>query len=232
MTIPAICARADSLGLDTIAITDHVFAPEDLSIIDRIAKEASVLKSACRVIVGAEIDVDASFSDGRLITDRLENIDYVVASIHYIPHIGNYPFSPSDSIHKPEDLLKYWSSTLLGVVSNPRIDTLAHPGRMIGSSMDLDIFFEDILAVFTEAAKISADNNIAWEINELTGPRFPQYYLDLWPRIYHAALAAGVKLIYGSDAHTPQYIAADDFTRSILKKLPKNSLSSPQTIGI
>ena len=230
MTIPAIIARAQQLNLETIAITSHVFSPDDLSLISHICDEIADIKPDLRVIVGAEVDVDGLRSDGRLVTDNLDNIDYVVAGFHYIPGPGNFPHTPDDNPLEPQVLFESWRSTLLGIVSNRGVHTLAHPGRMIGTAIDLDIYFDDILSVFAEAAEISATNNIVWEINELTGFRLPEYYQQQWYRIYQVALDAGVKIIYGSDAHDLSCICLTDFTDTVLAKLPTDCLSNPDSI--
>ena len=226
MTIKALCARADKLGLETIAITDHIFAPEDIYIIDRIREELDHTEHRCRVIVGAEIDVDSRYDDGRLVTDETDGIDYLVAGFHYIPTVGNYPFCPDDCTLKPKQFLKHWRNALLGIVSNPQVNTLAHPARLAASAVAPDKYFAEFLTIFKEAAKISAQNNVTWEINELTGYRFGDRYIDLWPDIYKIAIEAGVKLTYGSDAHAPETIGLANFTCSLLEKLPPNCLAT------
>ena len=231
MTIRAIIARAESLELETIGLTIHIFGPGDLGLLEPIKTEVGKIKTDCRVIVGAEIDVDGYRSNGTLVTGDLETIDYVVASIHYVPTVGNYPFTPEDCTLKPAELLGGWRTTLLGVVSNSQVDTLAHPGRMIATAIDLDVHFDDVLAVFGEAAKLSADNNIAWELNELTGYRLDYYYQQQWYRLYEIALEYGVKLIYGSDAHDLDSVGRSAFTNSILKNLPPNSLATPRSFN-
>lgn len=225
MTVKALCARADKLGLETIAITDHIFSPEDIYIIDRIREELNHTEHRCRVIVGAEIDVDSRYDDGRLVTDETDGIDYLVAGFHYIPTVGNYPFCPDDCTLKPKQFLKHWRNALLGIVSNPQVNTLAHPARLAASAVAPDKYFAEFLTIFKEAAKISAQNNVTWEINELTGYRFGDRYIDLWPDIYKIAIEAGVKLTYGSDAHAPETIGLADFTCSLLEKLPPNCLA-------
>lgn len=229
-TVESICARADELGLNTIAITDHVFAPGDLPVISQIRREAEECNPDCRVIVGAEVDVDGLYEDGRLVTGDLEGIDYVIAGFHYVPGIGNYPHSPSDCTLKPEEFLKVWQNSLLGIVSNSAVDTLAHPGRLVAASIDLDTYFEDVLAVFEEVAQLSAANNVAWEINELTGFRLSEYYQRQWHRIYRIGLDAGVKLVYGSDAHDPLSIATGEFANLVLHDLGEGCLSGPDDI--
>jgi len=230
MTIGAILRRADELDLHTIAITDHVFRPADLPVIRRIASEVRRHKTGCRVIIGAEIDVDGDCADGRLVTEDFSGIDYVVAGFHYVPTVGNYPHRPEDCSLSCDHFLEVWRSSLLGIVSNPAVDTLAHPGRLVAASVDLDIHFDDILAVYAEAARLSAENNVAWEINELTGWRLSDRYQQRWYRLYQIALDAGVKLIYGSDAHDPASIAMCDFTDIVLGSLPEDCLSQPSDV--
>ncbi|MFC1677212.1 PHP domain-containing protein [Planctomycetota bacterium] len=230
MNIKAILARADELGLKTIAIATHVFKPLDLNVMEWIREDAAKIEHNCRVIVGAEIDVDGRFCDGRLVTDDLDGIDYVVAGFHYIPGVGNYPRQWSDCSLEPQSMFERWRSSLLGIVSNPRIDTLAHPGRVLACAMDIEPIFNHVLQVFAEAAEISAHNNITWEINEHNGHKINPYCYNNWHRIYQTALDAGVKLIYGSDAHSPEEIGLTSFTSTILDKLPANSLIGPESL--
>ena len=229
-TVESICSRADELGLDTIAITDHIFRPDDLPVVTRIRREVEECSPDCRVIIGAEVDVDGQFEDGRLVTDDLDGIDYVIAGFHYVPTIGNYPHCPQDCDLRDEQFLEVWRSSLLGIVSNPAIHTLAHPGRLVAASVDLDVWFDDVLAVFAEVAELSARNGIAWEINELTGFRLSEHYRKQWHRIYRIGLDEGVKLIYGSDAHDPSAIAMCDFAKLVLRDLPEGCLSAPDDI--
>jgi histidinol phosphatase-like PHP family hydrolase len=95
---------------------------------------------------------------------------------------------------------------------------------------DLDVHFEDALCVFEKAAVMSAQNSVAWEINELSGRRLSPYWRQQWYRIYEIALGAGVKLVYGSDAHTPGAIGTHDLVDQVLKELPKDCLISPEEI--
>jgi histidinol phosphatase-like PHP family hydrolase len=232
MTIPAMIDRADALGLDTIAIASHVFKPEDLQLLPKIKSEVIAQKPRCKVIIGVEVDANGQKSDGSLITDDLDDIDYVIGTIHYVPTTGIYPRCPEDNPLDPQTTLKYWQSTLFGLISNPKIHTLAHPGRMIASALDLNIYFDDILATLAQAALMSASNNINWELNELDGRKIPVSHRLLWFKVAHLAIDAGVKLVYGSDAHKPQDIGKKDFTNQQLLNLPPNCLATLKDIGL
>ena len=126
--------------------------------------------------------------------------------------------------------MEVWASSLLGIVSNQQVNMLAHPGRLLAAAVDLDVYFEDALCVFEKAAALSAKNNVAWELNELTGYRLGGYWQEQWWRIYQIALDAGVKLVYGSDAHTPQNIGMHNFVDMVREKLPKHRLVRPEEI--
>ncbi len=155
MSIRAIIDAAEQKQLETIAITAHIFREDDLLLLPKIKNELTSIKTDLNVIVGAEVDADGMRTDGKLITNKLDEIPYVLGSIHYIPGTGIFPFSPQDNPLDPEEFFRVWQSTLLGLVSNPAIDTLAHPGRLAAMACDLDIFFDDILAVIHQAAALS-----------------------------------------------------------------------------
>ena len=230
MSVAAICKQADYLGLSAIAITDHIFQHSDHAIIEKIRTEAKACQSHSTVYVGAEIDVDANHTDGRLVTETFDGLDIVIAGFHYVPTVGNYPKGPDDNLLAADEFMEHWESSLLGIVSNRQVGVLAHPGRLLAMAVDLDVHFDDALCVFEKAAALSVKNNVAWELNELTGYRLGGYRQEQWWRIYDIALAAGVKLVYGSDAHTPEAIGMHNFVDMVREKLPKHCLARPEEI--
>lgn len=232
MSIEAIIRAAEKKKLETIAITSHIFCEDDLLLIPKIRDQVANIKTDVTVIVGAEIDADGMRTDGKLITDNLDGIPYVLGSIHYIPGTGIFPVSAQDNPLSGEDFLQAWQSTLLGLVSNPRIDTLAHPGRLAAMACDTGGVFDDMLAIFHQAAQLSAKNNICWGVNELNERKIPQNLHEGWNKIYQIALDARVKLIYGSDAHKPQEIGKQSFTSKTMAVLGENNLETPKSIGI
>jgi len=143
----------------------------------------------------------------------------VIGAVHYIPGVGNYPHSPMDNPLEPEKLLELWRSSLLGMLANPAIDILAHPGRLPSAALDLNIYFDDMISVLREAAAISADNGVAWEINNLTCARLAPAIMGRWHETIQAAVDAGVKITYGSDAHSPEDISKQGYVQQIIKRL-------------
>lgn len=230
MTVEAICRRGEELGLRAIAITDHIYGADSAGVIERIRADVEAAKPKLKVYVGAEIDVDSDYTDGRLAAQIPAGLDYVIAGFHYVPTLGHYPWKRQDRRLDEETFLQVWESSLLGVVSQKGVHTMAHPGRMLAACMDLEVYFEHGLRVLSKAAEISAENGIAWEVNELTMHRLKPYWQQQWYRIYEVALAAGVKLVFGSDAHTLDWIGSHPLTDSILAKLPTGCLSGPEQI--
>lgn len=232
MTTEAILKKADEVGLDTICITDHIFRQDDINIPQRIGEEVAQHKTKCRVFIGAEIDVDGLYDDGRLVVDVPKGLDYVIAGLHYLPNDGTYIKNYKDNHLSAEETIKRWEKTLMGVLKNPDITTLAHPGRMISMTVNFDEHFDTIIRIFAQAAAVSAQRGLLWEVNELDKRCIPEHYFDYWCRIYRTAVEAGVKLIYGSDSHHPQAIGKCDFVNRILSALDNVKLQTPESISL
>ena len=230
MKVQDICRQADEKQLRLIAITDHTYSIDEQAALDKIRRQVQQSKPNCRVLVGAEVDVDGVYSDGRLVVDDLTDLDLVIAGFHYVPTKGHYPRQPEDRGMAEEQFLEVWESSLYGIVSNSNIDILAHPARLLATSVDLGSHFEYALSVFEKAAGLSAENHIAWELNELSFYRIPPSYKDQWYRIFQIALDAGVKLVFGSDAHTPAAVGVSNNVQEVLKQLPQGCLSMPEDI--
>jgi HisJ family histidinol phosphate phosphatase len=230
MTVDAICRRAEELNLETIAITDHIYNNQTAGVIEKIQEDLKTAAPKLPVIIGAEVDVDSDFVDGRLASDLIDGLDYIIAGFHYVPTKGNYPWRPEHNSLDEATFMRLWESTLLGIVSNPQINTLAHPGRLVTAAIGPKINWPAAMEVFKKAAKLSAKNRIAWELNELTGKRLSPEFAEKWHEIYAIALDAGCKLIFGSDSHDLESIGQSQFCDMLLSKLPSGSLSTPQEI--
>ncbi len=220
MSTKVILDQARKTSLETIAVTDHIFSPASVERIMKIREETDELirDQSFNVIIGAEVDVNPQSRSGELVTENFENIEYIIAAFHYVPEF--------EESNDQEKLIEMWHSQLKGAMQNTKINTLAHPGRMIASCVDLDANMEHILAVFKDAAPLAAENNINWELNELNGTRIPRAYWQSWSKIYQTAVEAGVKLIYGSDAHSPLDIGKHDFVDELLRFLPTEAISN------
>lgn len=218
-TVKKILLKADELGLETIAITDHVSIPEDMKNIDIIRSETQKYHSNCRVLIGAEVDVDRRYTDGRLVLDKRSGLDYIMGAIHYLPGTDILPHCNPSRPLTSEETFKRWRSTLLGLVANPIIDTLAHPTCMIANALPENTFTEKVMEVLAEAARISANNKVAWELNNNSKNKFTETQRKQYFRVMQLAIDAGARLVYGSDAHCPEDIGKTNFISKVASKL-------------
>ena len=232
MTVERILRYAEKKRLKTVGISDHIYGPDEKKVPRKIREEATKYKTNCRVLIAAEIDVDGLYDDGRLVVDIPDGLDYVIAGLHYLPGDGRYPRSIEDNHLGPEELINRWRKTLLGVVNTPGITILAHPVRIMATAVDLDKYFVDTLETFSDAAKISAEKGLTWEINELDKRCCRDGYLEKYRRVYRIAADAGVELVYGSDSHTPDTIGKSEFVETILSGLDGVELQTPESIGL
>lgn len=218
-TVKKILEKADQLDLEVIAITEHVSSAEDIKNIDVICSEAQKYRGGCRIIIGAEVEVDRRHLDGRLVLNKRFGLDYIIGSIHYLPGTNILPHCDLTRPISPEETFIRWRSTLLGLVSSSIIDTLGHPGIMIANALDDKNFPRQVLGVLNEAAMISAKNGIAWELNNHSGAKLSETHRCQYYKVMQIAIDAGVPLVYGSDAHSPENIGNTSFVAKVLSKL-------------
>jgi len=170
-------------GYEYLAICDHTPAvgavtgltPDDVR---RQAEEiaaANEVLAPFRVLRGIECDI---LPDGRLDLpdDVLAQLDWVQASVH-----GGQRMPRAEMTKRVEEALR-----------NPSVRCLSHPtGRMIGrrpeNALDLERIFE-----------LALDTGVALEVNGLPNR------LDLSGEHVREAIAAGVRIVCSTDAHSTQ----------------------------
>ncbi len=217
--VPTIIARAEELGLEMIAITEHVIEPANVAWVRQVAAQVAPRAARCRVIVGAEIDVDPGRGDGGLVIQPDPRIGLVLGSLHTFPGTKLMPHCGQIPDLGREEMISRWRRALLGMASNPRIDVIAHPGALIANALPHETFAPDVLETFAEAAELSARHGIAWEVNRLIAAKLrPGQRQEYW-KIPAIALDAGVSLVYGSDAHRPADIASTAFVEDVAERL-------------
>jgi DNA polymerase (family 10) len=170
-------------GYDFVAICDHtpaVGAVRGLTA-DDVRRQGEEIAAAnerlapFRILRGIECDI---LPDGRLDLpdDALAELDWVQASVH-----GGQRMPRAEMTRRVEEALRH-----------PAVRCLSHPtGRLIGrrpeNALDLERVFE-----------VAREHGVALEVNGLT-PR-----LDLSGEHVRDAIAAGVKLVCSTDAHSTQ----------------------------
>jgi DNA polymerase (family X) len=180
-SVEEMARAARELGYDYIAICDHtpaVGAVRGLSA-DEVRRQgdeiaaANELLAPFRVLRGIECDI---LPDGRLdLPDEvLAELDWVQASVH-----GGQRMPRGELTKRVEEALR-----------NPYVRCLSHPkGRLINhrpeNALDLERVYE-----------IALEQGVALEVNGLANR------LDLSGEHVREALAAGVKVVCSTDAHS------------------------------
>jgi len=217
--VRTIIARADELGLERIAITEHIMETQDIDWVRQIRREAEQTPAKCTVLVGAEIDADRYGAKGRLVYERRDEFDIVLGSMHWFPGTDIMPHCMEMPPMDRGELVRRWGEQLLGLAANELVDVIAHPGAMIGSCLKQEEFAEDVLDYFRQAAELSAKHQIAWEMNRLLGWKLTAGQREAYYRIARLAAERGVRLIYGSDAHRPEDIGSLRFVDEVVEKV-------------
>jgi DNA polymerase (family X) len=182
-TIEEMVERAEELGYEYIALTDHsphtrVARGLELERLERKIEEIERLRKQRkgrkpRILMGTEVDI---LYDGRLDypDDVLARLDVVVASIH-------------SSFRQTNDRM---TGRFLDAIANPYIHIIGHPTtRHIGSRPAVEFDFERVVAA-------AAEEGVALEVNG------SPFRLDLNDVMARAAQEAGVLLAIDSDAHS------------------------------
>jgi DNA polymerase (family 10) len=175
-----IATEGRRLGRHYIAITDHSKSrPAGLDAVATLDNAGAVRefrrthRSRPKLLTGTEVDI--LWNGGLdLPTDVLDELDWVVASIH-------------SRFRDPVDVT---TERLIRAMRSGVIDCIGHPtGRLLGSRDPYLVDLERIL-------EVAAEEGVALEVNAQ-----PER-LDLNDRMCRMAKNAGVKVVINSDAHT------------------------------
>lgn len=184
-----VCAAAD-LGLQYLGISDHSKALAMARGLDaeRVRRQwdeidtINATRSDITVLKACEVDV---LADGSLDhdDDLLAGFDWVTASLH-------------SGFRQSSERL---TARILAAIAHPLVNAIGHPtGRMFGRREGYAIDLERVIAA-------AAATGTALEIN--AQPR----RLDLNADMARRALAGGVRLIIGTDAHSTGELAVRSF---------------------
>ncbi len=185
-TILEMAEAAKKLGHQYIAITDHagrLYIAGGLKEKELLKQMAEIEKadkkvSGIRILKGAEVDID---KEGKLhIEDKvLAKLDIVLGAIH-----DNFKMSK-----------EAMTKRICRAMQNQHMDIWVHPtGRLIGRREGYEVDWDE---VFAQAVK----TNTAIEINA-----YPER-LDLSWQNVKRAIAAGVKISIGTDAHATNHLS-------------------------
>jgi len=182
-TIEEMVERAEELGYEYIALSDHspserVARGLDRARLEKKIEEIEALRRKRKdrlphILIGSEVDI---LGDGKLDypDDILSRLDVLVAAIH-------------SGFRQDKDRI---TGRLLDAIAHPYVDVIAHPSsRLIGTREALEMDFERVIEAAVKAG-------VALEVNG------SMYRLDLNDVMARAARDAGALLAIGSDAHS------------------------------
>jgi DNA polymerase (family 10) len=179
-TIAQMASAAKERGYDYIVITDHSqglgvaggLKPEDFA---RQWEEISRLNQRLapfRILSGVELEIRGE-GDLDLPDDVLAQFDLVVASVH-------------SGLRQDREKM---TGRIIAAMRSPHVDMIGHPtGRLLGQRESIEVDFE---AIVEEAVKTGTMLEVNAQPNRL----------DLSGGLARRAIAAGVTLALGSDAH-------------------------------
>ena len=236
MTIGNIIKKAEAVGLTGIAITEHAFdwhkGPKgNLALIRQELNKAS---TGIQVDVGLEIDPDTE-NPGQLHFDDFEKGEVfpVLVGFHGYPGVSRGWFEKVNFTRREKNRIYCrWLKIMHKLIENPKVDILAHPGRIIMQNGIIEEFSGKVLKDFNELAEAAAEYDVAFEMNEELLNRIPTERLQkTYIEVIRIMLNHGVKLSPGSDAHSLEKIGRFSKISRLIKSLNinnKNSLSNIQ----
>jgi histidinol-phosphatase (PHP family) len=217
-------AAGATVGLQTIAITEHLALPDDIDPHRHLSMPAGALPGYLDEVAAAraahpEIDVvcgvEADFLPERLdeISAEIERAraypapaTLVLGSVHFI---GDWAFDDPHHLSQWDgrDILAAWESYFAlwcEAVACGIFDVMAHPDliKKFGHRPDADLS-----AIYSDAAAVAADVGVVIEVSS-AGLRKPVGEIYPGPELLAEFARAGVKATVGSDAHAPAEVGA------------------------
>jgi len=201
-TAARLAVKAAALQMKLLCFSEHVFDPASLRTLEDLRWQIGSLQrnNPCRLVVGGEFDVDPHRCDGSLVATPPPWVEFVTASMHYLPGTDIYPQGSLADYHfDRREFLDKWSRTVLGVAANPIVDMVGHPGVLVG--ILLEDYPDEVMETLRKAAILSASHGQCWDFNELAFDKLAKVSCD-YRLIMQLAVDNGVTLLYGSDAHS------------------------------
>jgi histidinol phosphatase-like PHP family hydrolase len=120
MTVPALVERCAGLGLEAIAITDHLNAPEFLPKHALIKQDLAQTQTDMKITFGVEVNV-INKDTGAVSIDEAQLAEGGFGIVIGGPH-SSYHSTPD----KPA-IIDLQHKLMLAVIANPLVDVLVHP---------------------------------------------------------------------------------------------------------
>ena len=220
MTLDNIVRRAEHLGLRQIAITEHVWNEQQLNILDVLKEQFEKIEPKITVRLGAEVDVDPRYPDGRLIQQVPEQFRPLIIATHCYPDSILLWYEDHHlSRRTKRRMLKKWFQWTTAAVKQPNVDVLAHPGIMLSREGPEVRFEAEILDRFCDLFGVMRSHSVCFEINEHVKRKLlSEDQQETYHNLPAIAAELGVKFSIGSDSHALDQVGRFDFCRQITRR--------------
>lgn len=220
MTLERIVRRAEQLGLKQIAVTEHVWSEQQLAVLEVLQEQFERIEPRILVRLGAEVDADPRYSDGRLVQQIPEHFRPLIVATHTYPDSTLLWYEDHHiSRRTKRRLLKKWFEWAGAAVKHPNVDVLAHPGILL-SREGPDVKFEaEILDRFCDLFGVMRSQNVCFEINEQVRRKLlSEHQQQTYHNLPVLAAELGVKFSVGSDSHSLDQIGQFDFCSRVSRQ--------------
>jgi histidinol phosphatase-like PHP family hydrolase len=234
MTVPALLQRCESLGLQTIAITDHLNAPQFLPQHELIKRDLAATETPLEVFFGCEVNVTDP-ETGAVSIDQAQlergGFEVVIGGVH-----ASYHDHPDK-----RGIIDLQQRLMLAVIANPLIDVLVHPWWFGGEEFrpggpmewfrDMSDIPDDYARELGEAAvahdtAIEANWSAIWGNTTVYGPKF----LEGYNRYLRIIADTGARISISTDAHNINQLDGIHPMMDVIEQLaiPASQLWRPQ----
>ena len=206
--------QAKRIRLDEMGFSDHVHFQKaswsmELSKLPDYVKEINTFKNDSHITVKAGLEVDFVPSKMDELMQTIDNFDfdYLIGSVH---HIGDWLIDSESQIQRwkgqnIDDIYRQYFSLVQEMVKTGRFNIIGH--------LDLPKKFgfrpkNNITDVLLETIRVISKSDMCVEINT-SGLRKPCHEIYPSQDLLKTCFDNAVPITLGSDAHSPENVAAD-----------------------
>lgn len=221
MTVPAIVERAEKLGLEKIAITDHRWGDDPLDKHHLIHEDLQCLDTDVEIIFGVEMDSCGPGTAEVTITEQeIEDLGFelIVGGVH-----GSYFDHPD-----PEGIIELQQELMLDVARHPVVDVLAHPWSFMGRDFQSGVldWMTDMSHIPDDYPKelgaVAAEHETAVEANAgaiWIREAYSEQFVADYEEYLRQVASEGAKIAICSDAHNIERIAPCRIAGEVVRQL-------------
>ncbi len=220
MQVEAIVRRAEELGLTSIAITDHLNRPEQLTLHQKIREELQALKPNIEVYFGVELNFYKTTGKFPYTVEARDwlGFEFAIGGVHS-SYVAEDDRATIIALQHAHHLL---------TCAEPLVDVLVHPWWFSWHEFQNKglRWFEDMSdvpeALHRELARTARETGTAIELNAAAiflNPHYSDGFKEDYGRYVRLLAEEGVKFAIASDAHTLKTLGATRAVEELLEEL-------------